>query len=353
LARTLAAVAVVGGLGVGAYALRIATITGSAQSHIPAEVIAASRHTPPFPYLRPENHDRYTAFLADYVTIGKGALLQRSAGSRYFRAFSPGIVLLALAAVGLASRRPGRARLWTSLAVWAAVVSTGPFLPLTETLALGHNPAWRLIYEVLGGKIILEPFRYALPAAMCLAVAAAVGVEELERRRLPGALAIPAWLLELVLVSPVPVPLPTADVSVDPTWRRLGETLAPGAILELPYFDAGTDRFRRVHFLHQLEHRRPIPDQLVGFPPPFLTENAFTASLLAPESRHSRLRVPEPDPARIVADREALATAGISTIVVDPSGYESPAVWEEVRARLAAGGDRPTVLVLGDETASP
>jgi hypothetical protein len=288
------------------------------------------------------------AFLQDYVAIGKSALRTRQAGSSYLRAYSPGLVLLGLIGLGLASRRH-RASVcaWAGIGAWCIVVSTGPFLPVTDTLALGSNPAWRFAYDFLGGKILLEPFRYAIPAALCLALAAAVGVEVAERRLASwaGIGAIGLWLLELVVLSPVPVPLPVASFPVDPGWEIAGRTLPPGAILHLPYFERGTDVFRRVHFLHQLEHGRPIADVLTGFPPAFLTTNPFTATLLSIETRNNRFRTAAGDPAAILGGRQALSDAGFAAIIVDEEGYADWQAFAEVRALLQASPVGPEVRI--------
>lgn len=319
--------------GAGAYGAWLRALT-EASTALPAELIAATRHAPPFPFLAPTHVDRYTAWLSDFVATGPDALLVRSAGSRYFRAFSPGLVLIALALAGLGRR----GWVWALAALWCAVAATGPFLPITGDVAVGTNPVWSLAWRWMGGALLLEPFRYALPAALALAVVAGLGVERLAARwgRWVPLVAVPAWLAELVWVSPVPVPLLTADLSVPAAYARLDEALGPGAVVALPFFDRGTDRFVRVHFLHQLVHDRPIPDQVTGFPPTYLVDNQFTASLLAPETRDNRLHVVVRDPSRIDADLERLRADGVAGVVVEPRWYASDAVWREVRARLDA-----------------
>lgn len=345
LGRALAAAALPALLVGGGAAWEIRRITRSPDSMMSEEVIAGTRHSAPYPFLDPRHVDRYTAYLADYVAVGKGALIERSAGSRYYRAFSPGISLLLLAGLGgVLHRRRGMWLFWTLTAAWCFAASTGPFLPLTRVQAPGGavNVAWLFCHHVLpGGDVILEPFRYALGGVLALVMAAAMGLDELVRRggRWLGGAALGLWLVELVVVSPVPVPLPTADLRLDPGWSRLDTALGPGAVLSLPYFDRGTDRFRRIHFLEQRVHGRPIPDEVVGFPAAWLKENQFTADLLAREKSKGRLRVFLTAPDRVAADRQRFVEAGFAGVVVDPTGFQTPQEWAKVREALRALGE--------------
>jgi hypothetical protein len=342
--RKLFALAVVGGLIAGPSAWSVRAITNADDSQMPKEVIELTRHVPPYLFLQPGHVDRYTAYLADYVAVGKAALISRDAGSRYYRAFSPGLSLLALGLVGLVlQRRRVATTLWATVAVFCAVASTGPFLPVTGRLHLDAiaNPAWLFMHDVMpGGTLLLEPFRYGLGAALALAVVAAMGVDALARRvgRWVGAVALWVWLLELVAISPVPVPLPVATMTVPAVYATLDARLPPGAILELPCFDAATDRLLRVHFLDQLVHHRPIPEQVVGFPARYLTTNQFTASLLAAEKSRGRLHVQVTNPARIEADRQQFIADGFAAIVVTPKAFVTKGIRDAVLALLTSFG---------------
>lgn len=322
-----------GALLAGPYLLRMVWLLADADSQMSAEAVAASRHHWPFPLLSPAHTHRYTAFLVDYVAVGKDALIERVAAARFYRAFSPGWVLLVPALLG-------RSR-WLLLAAFAVLASTGPFLPLTGDLALPWpvNPAWWAL-QPLGGFLLLEPFRYATAAAFALAVAGSVAIARFERR-LPGLglVAATAWLLELLVVSPVPAPLPTAPMAVPAAYGRLSTLLPSGAILDLPYFDRGSDRFRRERFLFQLVHGRPIPDEVAGFVPAWLAENQFTAALLHAEKPTGALGVRLPHAERIDADRDAFVAAGFAGVVVTPAAYANERVRGEVRALLAAFGE--------------
>ena len=339
--------AALGGLATaGWYVVWMKLLMSGPDSQISADLVEGTRHLPPYRLLHPSEIKRYTAFLGEYFATGAQALVVRDMVSRFYRAFSPGFSLMALALAGvlLARGRRRAALAWPLAAVFAMLASTGPFLPWSAGSCLDGptNPFWLALYHLLpGAKLLLEPLRYGFAAALALALAASVGVALLARR-LGGwvaAVAPALFLAELLLLSPVPVPLPVASLRVSDAYARLDEVLPPGPILDLPYFDRGTQRFQRMHMLQQLVHRRPIPDEVVGFPPRYLVENQFTATLLATEKPYGALVVRVVDPSAVPSDRARLARDGFVGIVVDPSGFDSPARAERVLAQLAPLGD--------------
>ncbi len=333
-------------LAAGWYALWMKLLMSGPDAQISEELVAGTRHMPPFRMLHPEELKRFTAFGAEYFATGKSELVVRDMISRFYRAFSPGFLLMALALLGVVASRGRRvaAALWLFVAVFAAVASTGPFMPWSRHVCFDHavNPAWLAVHYLLpGGKLILEPLRYGLVAALGLSVAAAFGVAALVRRwgAWVGVLAALLVVAEVAVLSPVPVPLPVAQLEVSPAYGRLDEVLPPGPIIELPYFDRGTQRFDRRHFLQQLEHGRPIADEIVGFPPRYLVENQFTAQIISVEKPFGAVAVRMEWPERIDEDRERLAADGFVGIVVDPAGYDGPERAEQVLALLDVLGE--------------
>lgn len=327
LGRGLLTLALVGGLGVGSVAWRIHTMMESEDSQMSTASVDYTRHHAPYTFLQPGHVDRYTAYLADYVAVGKSALIQRDAGSRYYRAFSPGLSLIGLTLVGLAlSRRRLVAAYWATAGAFVIVASTGPFLPVTRMIAADTpvNVVWLGLHLYWpGAELLLEPFRYGLPAALCLAMGASIGLVALRRRLggwvYPAALAL--WMAETFWVSPLPTPLPAAALSVPSGYARLDEVLPPGPIIDLPYFDHGSERFERTHYLHQLIHGRPIPDEVMGFVPRYLKQNQLTAELLFLENAVGRARVEVTARDRIEADVRTLAADGFVGIVLNPAAY--------------------------------
>ena len=322
----------------GSYGLWIRAIMHDDQSQMSAEDVEHTRHSAPYRYLRPAHSNRYVSWLSDYVAVGKDRLVIREAGSRYYRACSPGFLLIGLALVGVFRRdRPLAALLWSMLALTTAVMSTGPFLPWdgSRFSRAVVNLPWWIIHQATG-RLLLEPFRFAVVVSVALGVAAAFGARVLCGRRSWLGWLLPAGVVaEVIALSPVPVPLPVMSIHVPEVYSRLDALLPPGAILELPYFYKSTDVFQRVHFLYQRTHRRPIPDEVLGFVPRYLAENAWTATLLAIENNRGQLRVELGDEGEYATDRAALKAAGFAGVVVDPEAY-TPTVWERVQRRLDA-----------------
>jgi hypothetical protein len=330
----------------GLYLLWLRGVMADPDSMMSAEQVASSRHAAPWPYLRPEYGDRYVAYLMDYLAVGKSQLVVREAGSRYFRAFSIGFIAPSLALLGLWASRGRRAFVvtWLGVAFFFALASTGPFLPLTADLALPApvNPVWQGLFHLLpGSSMLLEPFRYALGVALGLALAASVGTLALQRRfgRWVGWALPLALVLELALISPVPAPLPSAQLESDPAYAELDQHLPPGAIVELPYFERGTHRFARQHFFDQLTHDRPIPDQVVGFLPGYLLDNPLTAELIELERCSEHLLVRSHVRELIQVDRRRLVDDGFVAIVVDHNAYENERRRDAVMALLGHVSD--------------
>lgn len=328
VAGALALYALAGALAAGPYALWMQHLMSDGSSQLGEVLEDTTRHRYPYPALWPDAPEHYIAVLKDYVDVGKGAALQRVAASRFFQVFSPGWSLFALALAGVALAPKARGRwVWAAGALFAMAASTGPYGAITPKLALPspQNWAWLVPQAIMpGAKLLLEPFRYGLAVAFCLAIGGAAGLYSLALRVGPRAyaVAIAAWMIELVVLSPVPLPLPTASFAVSSLYRDLGQSLPPGAILELPYFDKGSERMVREHFLHQLHHKRPIPDEVAGLPPRYMEKNQFLAKLLAQEKPTGSRIVVLREPDKVEADKAALAQDGFAAILVDARYFQ-------------------------------
>jgi len=332
LAGVVAGFVVGGVLAAGWYVVWMKLLMDSPGAQVSGALVSGTRHSAPWRLLHPSELKRYTAFLGEYFAWGGRALVVRDMVSRFYRAFSPGFLLMGLAVVGVVTARGRRwaASFWGVAAVVAAVASTGPFLPWSARVAFRHpvNLAWLAAFYLLpGGQMLLEPLRFGLVAAFALAVGASLGVAAMARRwgRWVALLAPVLVAAEIAVVSPVPVPLPVAEPTVSPAFARLDEVLPPGAVLELPFFDHGSQRFQRGHFLDQRVHGRPIPDEVVGFPPRYLVLNQFTALLLSVEKPYGELVVRLERPELVEEDLACLREDGFAGIVLDPEGFDSPA----------------------------
>ncbi len=330
LGRALSSAVLGVALAAGWYVVWMKLLMTEPGAQISEDVVAGTRHQAPFPLLRSYELKRYTAYLSEYFAIGKDALVVRDMVSRFYRAFSPGLLLMALSVLGVIAAKGRRrvAGLWLFVALFFALASTGPFLTWSEQRYLHEplNPTWLAVFWAWpGGRLILEPFRYGLVAALGLGLAASFGVASLGRRF--GAWVVwlaPALVLaELIWLSPVPVPLPVTEARVSPAYERLDEVLPPGPIIELPWFDSGSQRFQRQHFLNQRVHGRPIADEVIGFPPRYLVENQYLAQVVGAEKPYGEMTVRIVQPTLIPVHREHLAADGFVGIVLDPQGFDS------------------------------
>jgi hypothetical protein len=312
----------------GGYALWVLGTIDDPQGQMSREILAQARHHAPWSDLHP-GPESFVASLADYLAVGPAGLRVREAGSRFMVVVAPGLGVLGLGALGvLACQRQRSLALWLAVAAIGALASTGPFLALTPLSALQAplNPAWWAARHLVpGGGLVLEPFRYSLLVVLGLSVPAALGALLLVRRLGTWI----GWLLplvlmgELVAISPLPAPLPVTHYAVSPAYDRLDELLGPGALVELPYWSGDSRRFCREHFLHQLHHRRPILDEVAGFPARYLRENPLLATAVMAEGLRPGQEVrPGAPPEQGV---EQLRLDGFAGVVVDPSGYASTA----------------------------
>lgn len=257
-----------------------------------------------------------------------------------------GFSVLALGVCGFAGawRRRFTVAFWGLVALFFALVSVGPYLPLRGDLALAApgNPFWLGIYHGLPGSgLILEPFRYAMGVALALSVAAAMGVRALQRRLggWVGWVAPVVVVLEQALLSPVPVPLPVGELEVNPAYSELDSILEPGAVIELPYLAQGSGRFVRMHFMNQLVHGRAIPNEVVGFLPRYFIGNDYLRALVLAEQVSGWIEIEPADPSELDTDREALVQDGFVAIILDPDAFAGPSQLEAALALLAPWGD--------------
>lgn len=161
----------------------------------------------------------------------------------------PGYLGLSVVALALFA---GRSR-WWALAVAAVLVAPGERLrALGQPLGLCNPAAW-LVDLLPFGSLVNHHGRLLVLGAVALAALAARGARRRFSDRAP-------WLalvvgLDLALLSPVPVPLPTASVAVPDVFARL-DALPPGPLLVLPAGGPGIHPQRPL--FDQRVHRRAL-----------------------------------------------------------------------------------------------
>lgn len=360
LLRGLGAMVLVSGVLVGLFAWNLWQIMAAPGSLVALEDIGSTRNAPPWQSLRPDLPGAFTTSLSDYLAMGKGAVVQRAVGSHYLRTTSITATLAALTL--LAALVSPRGRPWAGLALFAALASSGPFLGIRPNLFLegAWNPFFFYMhYLTPGGRLLQETFRYAFLTAFAAAMAGAAAVAWLRARggawgRL--ALLLPVlYVVEVIALSPVPIPLPVARFQVSPAYTQLDLLLPEGAIIELPLSNGDTARFNRNHFMNQRVHRRAIADIVQGTAPELMTENRLLRPLIVaealadppvdgappkPETRFAGGRRPALEAAPWAdpwQGRQDLIRQGFVGIVIDPSRYTSRAALVRVLELLGPG----------------
>ncbi len=170
-----------------------------------------------------------SAPLLEWIWPARRAVAARVSEVGYLVVF-PGYTLLATLALALARGGARRLAMWLATAAALALLSLGPALVLADGVPTPLPLPGALLQRLPGFELTTNHWRYALPAALCLAVAFALGLSALQREleaRRPGcARALPAALaallaIELVLLWPFPLAKPLWEVRASPIAARL------------------------------------------------------------------------------------------------------------------------------------
>ncbi len=152
----------------------------------------------------------------------------------------------------LLALRGGRSRWWALLAV-GALTATGARLSFAgEPLGVPGPGGW-LLDRLPFGELVNHHGRAMLVGQVALAVLAARGAKAWGRA--PGAALAGVVALELALVSPVGLPLPTTPATVPAVFHDL--PAGEGGVLTVPVAGPGV-HFQRPLY-EQRAHGRPIP----------------------------------------------------------------------------------------------
>lgn len=190
----------------------------------------------------------------------------------------PGLVLVALAGVGLAASVAGLPRdelrrlraLFGAVMLAAVVLSLGPYLVLGGTRTPVPLPYLALYHVVPGWSGMRVPARFVFLAVLAAAPLAAIGmmkVVEVAGRWSPRAPAVAAmatlavFLLELG-AKPLPTAVAPTGPAVPPVYRWLAAA-RPGPIVELPFETASDQRYLYLSTVHWL----PLVNGRSGFVP--------------------------------------------------------------------------------------
>lgn len=162
---------------------------------------------------------------------------------------------LGLFALGLACWA-GRSRWWFVLGA-AVLVAPGARLSFAGSPLGLDNPFAALVHTLPGGALLNHHGRVLLMAAIALSVLAARGAARLVERRGAGVhrWIVAAILVDLLVLSPWSLPLPTTDAAPPDIATALND-LAPGPVLVVPLSGPGVHPQRAL--FDQRAHGRPL-----------------------------------------------------------------------------------------------
>ena len=211
--------------------------------------------------------------------------------------------------------------LLTLLCVWLAI---GPPFGL-----------WQFVYWLPGFNLIREASRFTILGMLGLAILAGFGFERLTGVLVPARRALAAGVVGVLLVAEFaafPFDLPEARLEMPAVDRWLDGQPKPFAIAEVPLPNpqhAGPfERRQTEYMLHSMAHWQKTVNGYSGFRPELHNELY-------------RLLRSFPDEASVAR----LEQLGVRYVVVHTDLYE-PGQWPDVESRLAAFGDRITLVHL-------
>ena len=229
----------------------------------------------------------------------------------------PGLVLLALAAMGI----------WRARRTDARPVAMTAFVVVVCGVILSLGPdGIRVLYATIadslfGFQAIRAPARFAVVAVAGLCVLAGVGVAQSTWR--PAVVGVIAVLMMLEFVN-APLTFVAAPARSTPTGRWLKSAPGPGAVLYLPLtLDRDNSRF----MVQSLEHLRPIVNGYSGQRPSFFT--SFVDTFADPLSLDARALLREAG-VRFVVSPRALEMAGEGWPFVERARFDDGVIYEVV-----------------------
>ena len=303
------------------YGLRVAFVMNQAGSLVAADAVESVRHVYPFDGLRADKETRFAAFFMELTGVLPKPVVVMEQVARFTRHFQWGVLTWVLVIVGI-----WRAKEVRTLSVCGVVIGVGtcigPFASMSPFSELSgpYNPIYWWSYVLPVGKMILEPFRYVLVSGVFMSVLVSIALVWVSTRWRPWVgVVVGACLLGEVSWRTPQLPLPVQPL---PTDERMNDLpVSDGGVVHLPFFASHSNRFNRSHFWYQLQHQHPVADPIMGFPSPFVIENALLCELV-----HAETVIFPMDyfPCSLETVRKGwmeLQNSGIGSIVIDPTKY--------------------------------
>ena len=308
------------------YGGRVAYVMAQSGSLVAADTVESVRHTYPFEGLRGDKETRFATFFTEVWGVFPRPVVVMEQVARFTRHFQWGLVSWILIGIGLWQAKSVRWFLAVSIVVGIGT-SVGPFATWSPFYELSgpYNPVFWWSHILPLGKMILEPFRYVLVSGVFMTVCVAIAFAWLSSHfKRAVSLTIGIGLLCEVVWRTPQLPLPVQPLPMDSRMNTL--PLVDGGVVHLPFFASRSNRFNRYHFFFQLQHKRPIADPIMGFPSPYIIDNAVLCQLVHAETVIFPMEFFPCSRETLRKGWKELQSSGIGNIVLDPQQY-APEDW--------------------------
>jgi hypothetical protein len=251
---------------------------------------------------------------------------------------------LGLFALWFAFKASKQHRAWATAAVFSMLCALGPFLFWGDGWVMTNGARLRLpwfaLQQIANGLAVTHPLRLGVPCLSIVAGLAAVGLTTpfwLDRIRFVGAI----LLLDGLVLSGAPYPLPIADGHPPPIYDVVKEDPREVGVLDLPT-DSGLTMGASRYLYWQTHHGKGIPyaPDVRASTSSLLNHTAFrrlAALCQRREDEHQRLGLHNRSPGSHIP--QSLGNQNIGWIVlhrqIDPDVYQQ--LLEVLQADLGAG----------------
>ena len=299
------------------YGAWVGYVMNQADSLVAADTVESVRHAYPFDGLRGDKETRFTAFLMEMFGVFPRPMIIMEQVARFSRHFQWGVVGCLCVLVGAWKAEGFR---WFAIVALLIGIGTsmGPFAtvnPFTE-FSGPFNPIYWWSYSLPLGKMILEPFRYVLVAGLFMTPLIGIGLHKMGKF---------GWLMSVLMLGEIGFRSPQFILPVETiAWddRMTDINLPSGGVVHFPFFVSKTNRFDRKHFLYQLQHGHPIADPIMGFPAPYMVENAVLCALIHVETVQFPMEAFQCNRESFRKGWKELQTSGVGSIVFQPELYD-------------------------------
>lgn len=233
-------------------------------------------------------HFRNVALLIDYVRPGKENIVRTYTVDKLTRATYLGWITLIL---GVSSIFLARKRkyfwFWLSSSILAVTFSLGPFLYVTEDIYMENTfflYKWMYLHFPFFNHISINN-RFGVIVYLGMAVLAGYSIAAATRRwdkktrnLAVGALAMAA-LIEVMLLSPAPYPIPLSELKIPKFVQEMSQDKEQYGVIDIPFQRGKGELLLGEYFYYQMTHKKGIPYKVEGTIPVYIYENQFTVYL--------------------------------------------------------------------------